>query len=357
MNTKNIKVILNVRQINKIHRHKVRRNILINTKRTDNYNTQKGIECLSSCIYNKLYNDGINIRKSDIFFAGNGFELHYTGKFESRMIYSKQYESNYKFIKLFMGKSRADNYHSNAFENMRDFLIKQTEENGEVIIRVSSSWLPYNKVFHDDKAISHYINVLDYETGRFVISDGCPPVTGNEIYFGTIEENVLIDNWKNMNGEYFIIKYDRQSLSDVSEYAGSVLKKQLLRYLKCDYNPIRKKYNGYKCFLTMLEDMQPLFDNEVAELGKIVLECNQQFRINGFLQSKEFLLEKLREISIDENMVNNYEDIYKQWNRLLLMLTKAGIKQDKKLFLEILKEADRLTCEENILIQKVYNIL
>ncbi len=65
--------------------------------------------------------------------------------------------------------------------DMKRFLINSVNKRERIIIRVSSSFLPYNRLFNKSELISHYINVIDYDakTNVFIISDGCPP--SNEI--------------------------------------------------------------------------------------------------------------------------------------------------------------------------------
>lgn len=315
-------------------------------KLNSNYSTHKGVECLSSCLYNLLINDGVRIGASDIFFAGKGMNLIYIGKYNERMIYSRQYNSNFVFMDKFM------NHTKRKYDNTcnEEVLLKLIDDNSYLIIRVSSAHLPYNRVFNSSKVISHYINVLDYKNNKILISDGCPPVNGESVFLGWVDVKDIVCSWKAMNGEYLLPEYDKNALSNVNVYANKLFKKQLKKYITKKRFIQKRELEGVGCILAFLDDIEPLFDYNVDELPKIIMECNRQLRINGFLQEKEFISIKLKELFEDSPMVISYEDIKNDWDRLLLKLAMAGVKRDCTEFKKIVKNA-------NILVEKERNIL
>ena len=98
---------------------------------------KQGIECLNSCIYNWLINDNIHINMSDIYFLGNGFNMHYTGNYGAHMIYTEQYEANKRFVRKYAPDSVWDNYIEediDSIDNKKVFLINMLEKYQRIII-------------------------------------------------------------------------------------------------------------------------------------------------------------------------------------------------------------------------------
>lgn len=319
------------------------------------YTTEKGIECLSSCIYNYLHNDGFYIDKSDIFFAGNGFDIRYTGKFEKRMIYSLQYKSNFKFLNLYVPEYIQDNRMEFMQGDMKRFLINSVNKRERIIIRVSSSFLPYNRLFHKSELISHYINVIDYDAKAncFIISDGCPPSNEIETYQNLIDEDELIANWSTMNGEYIILKYNNNCINRVSEEAAHKFTEQLKDYTKDGFCLLKKRYRGYRSIITLMNDITPLFDDKCADIKQIMAEVQKQLRLNGFMQAKYFISDRFSKLDITTSVYNEYRKVIDEWNKIIMKMVKAAIRKNGEDFRRIINEAEKLTVRENNILKEI----
>ena len=323
------------------------------------YRTYKGIECLNSCIYNYLKNDNFKVSPSDIFFSSNGFRIRYRGKLCDRMIYSEQYKSNFKFLKLYMPGFIEDNYIMGDNENMKLMLISHIKHKERIIIRVSSSMLPYNKIFKKNQIVSHYINVIDYsyERNTFTVSDGCPPINTNSVYQGEIEADALIDNWCIMNGEYIILKYDNNVLYKIKSDSDAMFEKQIMEYIKSPKVFWSSKYKGIGCILTMFEDMRYLFESKVSRISDIAANISRQLYIEGFMQSKYFVLDKVESMNISDNIREKYKENIDNWNRIILKMVKSAIKGDINEFDVVVKDVKKVNeSESRILLEAVQSI-
>jgi hypothetical protein len=322
----------------------------------EKYITHKGIECLNACLYNYISAKGFNeLCHSDIFFIGKGLKIIYTGHPEERMIYSSQYESNIKFIKKFLPESKMDSVADCQLNGMKEFLTSQLWNNKNVIIQISSSRLPYNTVFQKKDNISHFINVIDYDgaEGKFYISDGCPPVTTEEIYEGWIEEEELLDNWESMGGKYLILDFENSKIfnetagiSYIKEMSEREFKKQVNSYIKAKRGVIRNEFKGCESINTLLKDMVSLFEKKVPDTKKIVMNVHRQIKLNGFLQAKEFILDKAIDMGKDRIICKEYEEIIRDWNKEMLLLVRAGIKIDIVEYRQIMEDIEVLTKRE-----------
>lgn len=340
----------------------------------ENYQTYKGIECLNSCIYNYILNKGFNISRSDIFFLGHGLDITYTGYPGEKMIYSRQYESNYEFLRKFMPDTISDNIIEKNVDYMSEFLhenipysqnvsddrsasySENVSDNKSIIIQVSSASLPYNKVFSKNDTVSHFINILKYDDVKrqYYISDGCPPTMSDEVWENWISEDMLLDNWSSMGGKYIMLNFNNNKLNTIKDKSVKEFASQLKTYLHGKNILIKNRYKGHRSAITLLKDMQPLFENNVSEVQQLAISINRQFKINGFLQSKEFILDKAKDLSVDENICGKYTDIINEWNKQMLLFIKAGISISFDKFKLVLKDIEELTENELKILEKMY---
>lgn len=320
---------------------------------------QQGIECLNSCIFNWLRQDFIQIKMSDIFFLGQGLNMHYTGSYGSHMIYTEQYKANIRFVKKYAENSIWDNCVEEENDKKKEFLIDLIKRYSRVIIRVSSSNLPYNKRFVNDKVISHYIMITGYENGSFKVHDGCPPAMDIEIYEGEISEKDLISNWEIMNCEYLVLQYKKETFANerIRKKVINSRNTQIRKYLNKNILFSGGRYSGNRCFVSLLEDMEEIFKHNTFEIKEIVAECNRQLKIEGFEQSKLFILDSISNNDAGKengkSVVEKYEKIVHRWNKLILTFLKAGIKKDYMLFSQVLEEARVLTTEETNILSEI----
>ena len=330
--------------------------------KVEKYQTYKGIECLNSCIYNYIFNKGFDISRSDIFFLGQGLDITYTGHPGDKMIYSRQYESNYAFMREFMPDTVCDNIIGKSTGYMSEFLRKNVSDNEGIsdnknmIIQVSSTRLPYNKVFSENDIISHFINVLKYDgiNRMYYISDGCPPVMTDMVWEDWISEDALLDNWESMGGKYIILNFNNNKLDTIKNKSAEEFKSQLKAYLRGKNILIKSRYKGYKSAITLFKDMLPLFENNVLDINQLVININRQFKINGFLQAKEFILDKAKALNIEGKICEEYTDIINEWNKQMMLFIKAGISNSPDKFRLLIKDIECLTDRELKVLERMY---
>lgn len=312
------------------------------------YKTHKGIECLNSCLYNHILNKGYPITGSDIFFLGHGLNITYTGHLEEKMIYSEQYESNHRFLKQYLPKSLHSSLLDVAMPEMKSFLVQTIREEKALILMVSSPQLSYNKVFQKNITITHFINVIDYNADKraFLVSDGCPPVLSDEVYEDWLDEQELLDSWESMGSRYVILNFDNNRLDEAPDKSAEEFVRQLEHYVKGRNRFIKSKYKGYRSVATLLKDMIPLFEHRVPEISPVVMNVHRQLKINGFLQSKEFILDKAKDLQLCDKICQAYHSIIEQWNREMMILIKTGIKADMQEFLQLIERIEILTDKE-----------
>lgn len=312
---------------------------------------QRGIECLNSCVYNWLKKDNVSLKMSDIYFLGNGFKMHYTGNYGNHMIYTEQYESNRRFIKKYTDRSVWGKCREETFIDKTRFIKNMLQKYNRIIIRVSCAELPYNKKFLKGTIISHYILVTGYENGKFSICDACSPTYGEAGYEGNINEKELIDNWELMDCEYIILKYEKK-IFESDKLKKKIVRKrkqQIKSYLKEPLNSFEKKYSGYRCIISLLEDMKEIFKYDISEIKNIIAECNKQLRIEGFQQSKMFICD-----AVELEYKEEYKYIVEKWDKLILKLLKSGVKNDSNLYKTIYEEAVELIEKENELLNEIF---
>lgn len=109
-------------------------------------------------------------------------------------------------------------------------------------------------------------------------------------------------------------------------------------------------------------DMQSIFSNNIDTKG-VMAECNRQLRIDGFEQSKKFIFDNISTSGSDfENQdyqnqkyqeYQDYQEIVKRWDKLIMNMFKAGIKGNVDLFNQVIEEANRLTLEENRILKNI----
>lgn len=194
-----------------------------------------------------------------------------------------------------------------------------------------------------------------------MIYDACPPVTDKDVYSGEIDDKDLLDNWNTYNNEYLILRYERDAFKEdrIREEVIAARNNQLKDYLKNPLLSNKKRYRGYRCFISLLEDMQSIFSNNIDTKG-VMAECNRQLRIEGFEQSKKFIFDNIFTSGSDfENhdyqnqKYQEYQEIVKHWDKLIMNMFKAGIKGNVDLFNQVIEETKRLTLEENRILKNI----
>lgn len=316
------------------------------------YHTIQGHECLSSCISNYFYNNGLALTGSDIFFLGDGFHITYQNN-DNMVIGADLYNANYTFC---------DRYHVTiqhekclSKESAKNLLKQSILEERKICIKVSSECLKYNKVFKQASGSPHFINVIGIKEQELYISDGYVPTYVPSAFEGWVFAEHIMEAWKRMQYEYVILddNFDNLSAELLESEVKNKIQFGIYEYLN-ESMVEGELYIGEKAVLHLLEDLEKVFD-ENKEVGKLVYNINYQLKIYGFITSKQMLLEKLIFMKYDETNLLEYQIVIDGWNKLCLLLLKAGLSGKKEYFLKMHVKAMILIEKERSILVSIFN--
>ncbi len=318
------------------------------------YHTRAGIECLNSCIYNYLSNENQAISKSDIFFSGGGYEISYS-RGNGQQIKSGQNRSNLQFIRTYLEGSILDNVLETYEGEMKAFLKEALLNGRRLIINVSGSGLPYNKAFDCNQTVSHFINLIGIDTEKNLvkISDGCMPVVGGGCYEDWMDMDALTENWQMMNGRYIEINYRHPDIRKIKESAYENMRKGIKKYLHKDKAWFGSSVGGHQAILRLFEDIKVMIGCNTKNSLEIIRDINQQLRVDGYLSSKAFLLEKMQEMGCREERTASYRYMIREYDRICLNVMKSVIKKKPEDMEVLIKQIQYSVQEENKILKEV----
>lgn len=320
----------------------------------NNYHTRAGIECLNSCIYNYLANENQKISKSDIFFSGGGYDISYSWG-NGPKIKSGQNRSNLQFIHTYLEGSVLDNVLETYEGEMKAFLKEELINGRRLIINVSGSGLSYNKAFDRNQTISHFINIIGIDTDRNLvkISDGCMPVMGGGCYQDWMDIDELTDNWQIMNGRYIEINYKNPDIRKIKQTAYENMIKGIKKYLHKDRGWFGSRIGGHQAILRLFEDIQAMIRHNTKNSLEIIRDINQQLRVEGYISSKEFLLEKMQESGCREELTASYQHLIREYDILCLNVIKSVIKKKPEDMEVLVRQIQYSVQEENKILREI----
>ncbi|MCI8668750.1 MAG: hypothetical protein HFI34_04395 [Lachnospiraceae bacterium] len=320
----------------------------------NNYHTRAGIECLNSCIYNYLANENQAISRSDIFFSGGGFEIGYF-RGNGHKIMSGQNRSNLQFIRTYLEGSTVDNVLETYEGEMKTFLKETLQNKNRLIINVSGSGLPYSKAFDSNQTVSHFINLIGIDTKKNLvrISDGCMPVVGGGCYEDWIDMDVLAENWQMMNGRYIELNYKHLDIQKIKKSAYENMRKGIKKYLHKDRGWFGSRIGGHQAILRLFEDIKMMIESNTKNSLEIIRDINQQLRVEGYLSSKEFLLEKMKETGCREELTDSYQHIIREYDIICLNVMKSVIKKNPENMEGLIKQIQHSVQQENKILKEV----
>lgn len=319
------------------------------------YQTRQGLECLNSCIYNFLINDNQTVSQSDIFFAGGGYDIRYSWGHNVHNIKSMQNRSNFKFIETYLTESIIENVLETDDGEMKNFINQMVSEKHKFIINVSSSNLPYNKAFDSSNIVTHFINLIGVDTKNNMvkISDGCAPVTGGGCFEDWLDIENITENWQRMNGRYIELNYGQIDIRKIKQQAYENMMKGIKKYLHRDKAIFKSSLSGHQAILRLFEDIQEMIRYNPENSLAIIREINRQLRVEGYISSKWFLLEKMRELNCDEASISAYEGLIYEYDMICLNAMKCVIKKKPELMDKVLEQVSRSVRIENEILEKV----
>lgn len=312
-----------------------------------NYVTRIGSSCRMSSLTNCLYNFGIDIDESIIFFLYDGFKLLYQLN-EKINITSNETES----IQLFLKKNNIiENVISEiSLTTLLKYLEKSIKDNIAIRCKLSTDVLEYSNIFQINKANVHYIEIIgyDYEKKAFLISDGFVPEYPLKKFQGLISAEKFI----NVNNNYYIFDYvSLENYRKVYKPNKSIglLREKIIQSLQNYFSTAQ----GQEALINFSEDiliLKPLWGESFA---KNLYDLISQIKTHGIANRALFLKKALLIIGInDSDIINELDNLYKSWYGFSLLLLKFCI-SDGENPETIKSKLDKIIKQETTLFNKV----
>lgn len=322
-----------------------------------NYRTILGHECLSACLSNYLFNRGINIDGSDIFFLGDGFVCEYE---KEKMLYKvNTYNCNFRFLQKYeipyqYGTKKLQNEACVFLENC----IKKEKE---IIIKVTSNCLKYNRIYNQPNGSPHCINIIGSRENSFYISDGYIPMHNPVTFNGWISQKDIIEAWSKEGFFYILLSGDYGTLIDLERRKVNGLVSQKIKagienylfYAKLNNNSY---FSGISALNVFFNDVTS-YANITNDFKKFMFDINYNLKFYGFISYREMLLNELYRIRMDYCVINKFRNIVEKWKNWCLFLVKIGVLNRKEMLNDFIKETNEIISEENKVLIMIWHIL
>ena len=305
----------------------------------DNYITRIGSSCRLSSLTNCLYNFGIDIDESIIFFLYDGFKI--------------SYELNEtEAIQMFFKKNNI--IENIVADNDINLLLKYLDENIKknlaIRCKVSTDGLEYSNIFKINKTNVHYIELIgyDFENKSFLISDGFVPEYPLRKFQGWIN----VKNFNHIKNCFYLFDYasldNYRNGYDPNRYID-LLKGKIIQSLKNYFNTSQ----GQAALIKFSNDIvlyKPLWEDKFSIY---LYELINQIKTHG-IANRVLIMKKALLIigNYDNEIIDELENLYKAWYGFSLMLFKFSITDGKNP--EMVKnKLDRIIEKETTLFEKV----
>lgn len=307
---------------------------------------KRSYECLNACLVNNINYLGLPLEGFDIFFGGKGLNLtfHNDTKFN---IGTPLYESNFNFLEQY--DIPYEHCKDLKPEQAEDFLYAAVKAEQCISIRVSSEELQHSRVFRQTEGAPHYLNILgiDKERQQVYISDGYVPAYHAETFCGWVPFDGIIEAWKRMQYDYVMI--EKPKVMPALEVVRDNTRNRFLQALRDYVNPSDESCGIYSAN-SLFHELEGMFQR--TDIREIVTDVNYQLKTFGFLAVKKFMNECLVSMNTSPEIIEEFEGVIERWNRVCLLLMKAGMKKSITEFQKIIKVVEELTdIEKRLIIQ------
>ncbi len=310
----------------------------------------KSYECMNACILNHMNRAGIKINGSDIFFSGGGYPVSYK-KGSLTHIVSDGYEANFRFLDRY-----GLDYKFGRILPERKSLLSFLENSDAITIKMVSDFLTYDPVFSQTSGVSHFINILKYDSDkmRFYIEDGDVPSAETGTYLGWLDESNVLKGWEISYGEIFVLKLpenlNREKICQrVREEANSQVNRSIKCYLDGTDHFWRSRSTGEKAISCMVKEMGKYV--EKGDFRDITIDANFRLRVDGYMGAKKFLLEKLREQG-KTKLAEEYKILIERWSKWCMLLLKSGLVATAESFFFVKQRMEELVQQEHHILEK-----
>lgn len=314
------------------------------------YSNVRGNECLTACIIAYMKYCGLHINESDIFLAGKGYRISYSGNIYDVEIGADAYEAVYRFVE----KYEVPYSHGRIKKEYAVSSLDDAADREQMIsVRVSTSRLTYDNVYKSIKA-PHWISVIGRTKDNYIIADNAIPGVAGKVYLGDIGKEELISAWEELGYEYFLLGNDIRNVSGIEkvikEDAETELNQGLIRYFNPKRHIFTSKREGTDAAITLFRDLKSLNIADRGEILSVMRMISYRARIGGIVSYKNVIYEKFCELGIENELLKEYQDNISVWNKIFMQLFKAGIRCDEVLIERIMDMAKEAVEKE----KKIY---
>ncbi len=317
-----------------------------------NYTTEIGYECLNCCIYNYLFNEQLNIHKSEIFFYGEGFNVFYNTLEDFPAVSSLMYESNFTFLKK-AGIHFSVGYLKNS-ESAVEFLSKCIKEEILISIKVESNNLMYDSIFAKSNAAPHFINPLgiNIASQKIFISDGYIPNIVPTVYQGWVDLEQVIRAWAAKDYYYVCINPTNElSLKKPSIERGA--EKEFIKGIRRYLDSSHEGTIGYTVLFKLLCELESYLKEENQLFNQFALKINYQLKVYGFLTIKKYISDFLKLKKLPSSFCAKYDEIIEKWYYIDKYLIKVGITKSHLHMTSLIEKIQKLSYEENAVLHDI----
>ncbi len=238
----------------------------------------------------------------------------------------------------------------------KETLLRFLEGTSSISVCMASDFLTYNSVFAQTGGASHFINILDYnsKSKKFYIVDGDVPSAKTGYYSGWIDEVDVLNGWGRMHGIILRIILpegrDWKTLfHEVRMKANEQVEKAIKKYIDGKNKFYSSKVTGKEAIRCMVRELETYVGS--FDFKQITRNVNFSVRVNGFISSKLFLLEKLRQQKIGS--FREYEQVIQKWSQWCILLLKSGLIGRKDYFMYVKERMEMLVDHEQIILEGI----
>jgi len=291
--------------------------------------------------------------KSDIFFIGRGGKVYYESI--GYQIYTNIYESNFNFLKKagihFTYKKFTD---KNEAEH---FLLNNIDTNLLISIRVNTRYLTYHTAFQNVIPSPHFINSLavDITSRKIYISDGCVPTLETSIYQGWTDLDDILNAWSVYNYSCIVLNLDsivtfRKGESAIKFLAKEEFTRFIKKYLKYNLEVNSWSYAIYRLFDDLKFCLDKFNKNELYEFTTNIV---YQLKFCGFLTTKKYILEFIKNNEFYNLFYNEYDNNVAKWSHIDKHILKVGITGEHEYLDALLEKISSICNEESNILSKL----
>lgn len=304
------------------------------------YVTQRGYNCLLSCIYNYLFFCNDVRSEADLFLKSRGYRLYgKRGRFPTYKIADtlKKMALPAKIKRVGKGK------------DAREELLKMVKEDRMIILCTQANKLKYNNVFqYIDDSMGHFFNVIGADAERFYISDGYINTNWGSLFEGYVDYEDFAEAWETYeNCKY--IELDSKKLPGKA-------------YKSSYFDPARfiREYTSSNCIMLKtyrreISEMRLCADEKEAE--KKAWNFNLYLRSNGSNSVRNYIIEMMKKNMLCDIKMEEYMKISTEWNRVSLMFVKLTRGWNIEYLEQIASKIEKLFDEENKILRALENAL